>query len=277
MQDPGEECDYGRDNSNVGGCTLACTKARCGDEFVWEGVEECDLGPANAKEYGGCSLDCERTAHCGDGNVDLGYEECDQGALNGSGQEVDGDAACSATCRWQGRLVFLSSEMYSGNLGGVSGADLKCQALAASAGLADPHVFRAWISDGIHAPLTRFTQLDVSDAPYILLDGRVVAATFAELVEQGPRVGISVTEEGEAIFGAYVWTNTTAFGEVFSPTNHCTGWTASLNALPARLGYNALMLEQGPAFETWRAQRHWTSLMSQECSFPWRLYCFTDG
>ena len=118
VQDPGEECDYGRDNSNVGGCTLACTKASCGDGFVWEGIEQCDLGPANAKEYGGCTPSCELAARCGDGNVDVGYEECDQGALNGSGEEVDGNAACSEACRWQGRLVFLTSEVYAGNLGG---------------------------------------------------------------------------------------------------------------------------------------------------------------
>lgn len=275
--DPGEECDYGRDNSNVGACTLACTKAVCGDGLVWEGVESCDNGLANAKEYGGCTPGCELAARCGDGNVDLGYEECDQGALNGSGQEVDGNAACSATCRWLGRLVFLTSETYAGDLGGVSGADLKCRALAAAAGLAAAEKFRAWLSDGAQSPLTRFTQIDVVGAPYILLTGRIVAASFAELVGEGPRTGISVTEQGESLFAVYGWTNTTAFGEPFSAMNHCAEWTSSSAQFTARQGLNALVLEEGPNFDTWRSDRLWTSFLGQACNVARYLYCFEDG
>lgn len=274
VQDPGEECDYGRDNSNLGSCTLACHKATCGDGLVWDGVEQCDLGPANAKDYGGCTPGCERAAHCGDGLIDLGYEECDQGDLNGTGQEVDGNAACSATCRWQGRLVFLSSATYTGNLGGVSGADLKCQALADAAGLANPHHFRAWLSDGLQSPLTRFTELDVQGAPYILPSGRIVAASFVELAEQGPRTGISVTEQGTSAFESYVWTNTDAFGAPFSASNHCNEWTSQSPQLTARRGINALQLEEGPSFDTWKSERFWTSMLGQSCNQQWRLYCF---
>lgn len=277
MQDPGEECDYGRNNSDIGSCTLSCKHATCGDSLVWDGVEQCDLGPANAKEYGGCTPSCELAARCGDGNLDLGYEECDQGDLNGSGEEVDGNAACSATCRWQGRLVFLSSATYPGDLGGLSGADLKCQALAASAGLADPHTFRAWLSDGAHSPQNRFTTLDLLGAPYVLLNGRIVADTFVELIDLGPRTGISITETGQSVANAYVWTNTTAFGEAFSPTNHCNEWTAASLQFSARRGLNALSLEEGPAFDTWRSERHWTSVLSQTCNVPYRLYCFEDA
>ena len=277
IQDPGEQCDYGRNNSDLGSCTLSCTKASCGDGLLWDGVEQCDLGPANAKDYGGCTPSCEWAARCGDGNTDLGYEECDLGDLNGSGKEVDGNAACSATCRWQGRIVFLSSATYTGDLGGLSGADLKCQALATSAGLANPHTFRAWLSDGFHSPLTRFTELDLVGAPYILLNGRILADTSVELIDLGPRTGISITETGQPVFNAYVWTNTTAFGEVFSPTDHCKSWASSNDLPPARLGYNALMLEQGPTFETWKNERYWTSAFAQACDLLNHLYCFEDA
>ena len=274
VQDPGEECDYGRDNSNVGGCTLACTRATCGDGLVWEGVEICDEGAANAKEYGGCTPGCELAARCGDGNTDLGYEECDQGALNGSGQEVDGKTGCSATCRWLGRLVFLTSETYAGHLGCVSGADLKCRALAEAAGLADAGKFRAWLSDGVQSPSTRFEQVDVVGAPYILLTGRIVADSFAELVNEGPRTGISVTEKGASVFGGYVSTNTTAFGEPFSAMNHCAEWTSSAPEFTVRRGINALSLEEGPDFDTWRSERFWTSWLGLACNLAGRLYCF---
>jgi len=275
--DPSEECDYGDDNSDVGPCTHKCTKAVCGDGNVWEGVEACDMGAANSKDYGGCALDCQWASRCGDGLVDVGYEDCDQGALNGSGREVDGKAPCTDTCRWIGRVVFLSGETFSGNLGGVSGADLKCRTLAQAADLAGANTFRAWISDGTQSPLTRFTQIDVADAPYILLNGRIVAGTFTELVEQGPRTGISITETGEPIFESFAWTNTSAFGEPFGAANTCAEWTSSSQLLKSRRGLNAIIVEQGPLFDSWRDERLWTSASSQSCNFPYHLYCFQDG
>ena len=277
VEDPGEECDYGRDNSNLGPCTLQCTKATCGDGLVWQGVEQCDLGPANAKDYGGCTPSCEWAARCGDGNTDLGYEECDLGDLNGTGQEVDGKAPCSATCRWQGRIVFVSSATYTGDLGGISGAHLKCQTLAEAAGLANPQTFRAWLSDHVHSPSVGFSEIDLLDSPYILLNGQILAANFVELVETGPRTGLAITETGAPIFGAYVWTNTSAFGEGFSPTNHCNAWLSNTNDAPARLGYNALADEVGPNFDTWRKERLWTSALVQSCALSNHLYCFEDG
>ena len=79
------------------------------------------------------------------------------------------------------------------------------------------------------------------------------------------------------MFGTYVWTNTDAFGAPFSATNHCAEWTSSSVQHNARRGVNALMLEQGPAFDAWQTQRLWTSFLGQECFVPWRLYCFADG
>ena len=279
LLDPGEECDYGEDNSNVGGCTLSCTKATCGDGFVWEGVEACDFGEGNnKKDYGGCTEDCEWAAKCGDGNLDVGFEECDLGDQNGTGTSVDGEAACTMGCRWHGRIVFVTSEAYSGALGGVAGADLKCTSLAIAAGLTEPGgvKFRAWLSDSTSSPLTRFTQIDDAGRPYVLLDGRVLAETFAELVTFGPRTGISLTEQGEVLFEQYVWTNTSAFGEVFSAANHCAGWTSDAFELKARFGLNALALEQGPLWDNWRDERSWTSYITDFCNFLWRLYCFED-
>lgn len=275
--DVGEECDVGEDNSNLGACTLGCKHAVCGDGTLWEGVEECDFGPGNAKEYGGCALDCTWAARCGDGNLDPGFEECDLGELNGSDGGVDGEAACTAGCRWLGRIVFVTSEAYTGALGGLSGADLKCRNLANVAGLENASSFRAWLSDSDSSPGARFQQIDVAEAPYLRLDGRVIAADFTELVELGPRTGITLTETGEPLFEQYVWTNTTAFGEVFSAADHCSEWTSESPTLKARRGMNAVELEMGPLWDIWRMDRLWTSYASQECHVPRRLYCFEDA
>ncbi|MBZ5714495.1 hypothetical protein [Nannocystis pusilla] len=276
--DPGEECDHGADNANTGACTLECKHALCGDGLVWAGVEACDFGLGNADAYGGCRPDdCQFAARCGDGILDIEFETCDLGDLNGTGASPDGMAPCSPTCRFHGRPVFVTSQAYSGDLGGLSGADLKCQARAAGVGLAHPHTYRAWLADGFDGPGDRFEQKQLAGVPYLRLDGRVIAADYDELITLGPRTGITLTELGELLVEEWVWTNTSAFGDSFSPDNHCSHWTTSNPELSARLGKNAVAVEDGPAWQTWRDERHWTSYLGRKCNETYRLYCFDDG
>lgn len=190
---------------------------------------------------------------------------------------VDDSAPCGDACHWVGRLVFISSEVYPGDFSGLLYTDLTCQSLAKDAGLARAEGFRAWISTGFDSPLTRFEQIDLVGAPYILLDGRVVADDFMELVEDGPRTGISITESGAAVFGRQVWTNTSAFSEPFSMISHCAAWTSMDPQAVARRGLNALPVELGPNFQLWRSERHWTSYFTNACDKAAHLYCFQDG
>lgn len=274
----GEQCDDGINNSDAGACTRQCLPATCGDGKLWAGAEECDLGDANSADYGGCSPQCTWNQRCGDGTIDVDDgEQCDMAELNGTGEALEGEVPCSAACLWHAKLVFLSSETYTGNLGGVSGADLKCQALAQAAGLANAKKYRAWLSNGVQSPLSRFDQIDVDDLPYALRNGRLVAASFTELVEDGPRTGIWLTELGTPLFKKLVWTNTTATGEPFSPTNHCSEWVSSSQQITVRLGLNAVDVEQGPEWDLWRNQRRWTSYFTWPCSLSHHLYCFEDG
>lgn len=69
------------------------------------------------------------------------------------------------------KVVFVSSVAYSGNLGGLDGADAKCAALAAAANL--PGTFKAWLSDSTGSPSTRFTKPTVD---YVLSDRTTVFA-----------------------------------------------------------------------------------------------------
>jgi cysteine-rich repeat protein len=67
---------------------VTCANAKCGDGFVWTGIESCDDGNLNNGD--GCSSTCQ-LPKCGDGTVDTG-EECDDGnTTNGDG--------CSSTCK----------------------------------------------------------------------------------------------------------------------------------------------------------------------------------
>ena len=86
---PGEQCDD-KNALDTDSCLSDCMFATCGDGFVFEKVEECDLGPDMNKDGAACTSQC-MTAKCGDKLVHLGVEQCDDGNL------IDIDA-CNKTC-----------------------------------------------------------------------------------------------------------------------------------------------------------------------------------
>lgn len=274
---PPEQCDLGANNFDGGYCTSKCQLATCGDGLLWIGVEACDEGYANNNLYGGCTPQCQWGPRCGDGHVDPVHEECDSGDANGREPAKEGETYCTNVCRWHGRLVFLSSTPYTGDLGGLDGADLQCQILAAAAGLDMSKKFRAWLSGGFESPANRFELTALSGTPYTLLNGKIVADSFAELINDGPRTGISVTEAGEVFFHKTVWTNTSPLATPHDPAKHCQSWTSSDASQLARKGVNALAVEEGPAWKTWQSERHWTSALSDYCSTPAHLYCVEDA
>ena len=214
-----EECDDGEANDDAAACTESCTVAKCGDGLTWEGVEECDDGENNqAGLYGGCTpMSCTKGPHCGDGKLQKPEEECDLGeAKNGE----DGEP-CNELCKLDGKVICATSKLYPGDLGGLTGADDKCNTLAMEAGLANAGNFLAWLSDGQNSPTTRMLPHEES---YLLLDGKtVVADTWSDLVDGSLKAGINVDEMGTKIGSERAWTGTTATGEATSP--RCVDWT----------------------------------------------------
>lgn len=277
--DPGEECDLGAENANTHACTYFCKHAACGDGYVWTGVEACDNGWMNSPDYGGCALDCQWAARCGDGALDPEHEQCDDGPLNGMTRETGEIAPCNSVCRWYGRIVFISSETYDGNFDTPIGADLECQELAFYAGFEQHQRFRAWISDSWTAPNDRFEYALDDDVPYVLLNGRVLAGDYADLVKSGLQTGISITETGDLVHERHVWTNTTYYGKVADPEPpySCAGWTSSGADVQASIGLNALVSEKGAAWLTWKSEHLWTDYLVQKCYTQAHLYCFEDG
>lgn len=112
----GEECDDGNDD-DTDACVEGCATATCGDGFLREGVEECDLGSgANGNSStGSCLLMCEK-ATCGDGYVNKAAEECD----DANAVEVDG---CRSDCTWGVVAVDVNSSASCALLGDGS---LRC-------------------------------------------------------------------------------------------------------------------------------------------------------
>ncbi|MDQ2652209.1 MAG: DUF1554 domain-containing protein [Chloroflexota bacterium] len=162
------------------------------------------------------------------------------------GKLPDGAACVSGTCsggicvaacgRGGPCTVFLSSSTVQGNLGGLGGADTRCQSLAAAAGLAG--TYRAWLSDATSSPSSRFVR---SSGPYRLVNGVTIAESWVDLTDGSPlQATITVTETGGDHGGnTNAWSNTGPDGRALlggPGTGHCVNWTSNSNGIEGGFG-----------------------------------------
>jgi Collagenase NC10 and Endostatin len=140
------------------------------------------------------------------------------------------------------KRVFVSSVLYTGNLGGLTGADSKCQTLADAAGLCG--TFKAWLSDATTDAAARLTH---ATGNYVRTDGQIVASGFSGLVSGTIQHAVNRTEtNGAAPVGTVkcggatvtpVWTGSTAAGANVM-NGSCSNW-ASSNSSPGGIFGNA--------------------------------------
>jgi cysteine-rich repeat protein len=237
-------------------CSNACQLPYCGDKIKQAG-EECDEGFSSNV----CNYQC-KFARCGDGLVYTSRgEQCDDGNTTSN----DG---CSATCQKETRIAFVSSKVYNGNLGGLAGADAKCQALAQAVGL--PGTYMAWLSSSTASPSTRFNHFGGS---YVTVTGMEVAGSWTQLTGGYPLEAINVTELGGSAptsannqcGSKAVWSNTNSNGTPlfpFAQTSACGDWTNTT-------GSGAYWL-LGPAYGWYQ----WCGFGSGGCAWTAALYCF---
>ena len=130
-------------------------------------------------------------------------------------------------------LVFLTSVTYQGDLGGLAGADAKCQGLARDAGL--PGSFRAWLSDATSVPASRFVR---SPGPYKLINGVTIAANWDDLTDGSPlEASITVTETGGGPGNSLIaWSATQSDGTFTFGTEHCANWSTNANGPQGNFG-----------------------------------------
>ena len=256
-----EECDDGPDNDEHAACTDDCTIAYCGDEKIQTGKEACDFGEDDGEgkyngdgTYNGCTELCQLGAHCGDNELQADHEDCEK-----MGPKMEDGSQC-VECKWEANLIFVSSMSYSGNLGGLEGADAKCQALAAAAKLPSPELFKAWLSDSDGSPQSRFEP--PVDGEYILPNGLEVASDWDSLVAGADlQVAINVDETKTVITKPFrVWSNTGSTGFGLDGPD-CNGWTSD------ELG---MLGSYGTASEV---SALWSHTDTEWCSKKYRLYC----
>ena len=229
-----------------GACVATCAQAGfsvCGNLCVDTLVD--------AKHCGSCSNECTTfpntipycaTSVCG-ALCAPNFADCDNQPSNGCESDARTDAnncgACGQRCPLTSscvggactaptaRTIFVTSKTFTGNLGGLDGADATCQTAATTAGLSG--TYKAWLSDDA---MTASGRLAHSTAPYVLPDGQtVVASGFAQLVSGTIAHAINMTElktapptSGATCGIDTVWTSTGPSGNEAFAHEDCNGW-----------------------------------------------------
>jgi hypothetical protein len=168
------------------------------------------------------------------------------------------NAICQSdfTCAPTQKLVFVTSTMSTGNLGGLAGADTSCTNLATAAGL--PGTYKAWLSTSGNDASTRLSHATV---PYYLVDGTTkVADNWNDLTDGSIAHAINLDEHGNATGGEEAWIGTGTSGQAFGVD--CAGWTSGVSSSLAEVGISSA------------SNGTWTSAYSQFCDrTSVRLYC----
>jgi hypothetical protein len=182
----------------------------------------------------------------------------------GSDGGAGSDGVVDADPTLRPRVIFVTSQMYNGNLGGLAGADTKCGAAAAIGSL--PGTFKAWLSSSTMDASLRMVH---PGGPFKLPDGTTtVAMTWGDLTDGTLLKPINVTESGIGVAssgGCDVWTNTGAGGARTSNDNNatCSDWSDNANNSPNTEG------NVGAMTALWTAN----SLCSVSCAAMLHLYC----
>ena len=155
-----------------------------------------------------------------------------------------------------GRIIFVTSQAVTGNLGGVEGADRLCGTLAAAAGFGG--TYRAWLSDTAgRSPVADFVQ---GDEPFVMVSGVRVADHWADLADGTINNPIAVDELGEQpATDTGVWTGTDVGGVPAAGAATCGDWRSTAGA-----GQVGDLGQIGP---------RWTADGTRGCDEPGRLYC----
>ncbi len=238
-----DECSVGQTECDSAVAVRTCEQISGDPCWSWSAATSCGNGQTCTNNVCGTAPTCANDGDsCDDGNACTVGDTCEASACSGTpkctGAPANADPTCSAngTCGFtchagympsgaacipNGKIVFLSSGLYNGNLGGLAGADTKCQGLATAAGLTG--TFKAWLSDSYTSAGSRLSH---ATQAYILADGTHVADNWTALTTQPLLHAIDEDEHGnpdssppcvDAYGGPHcVWTATNGDGTLFT-------------------------------------------------------------
>ncbi len=231
---PGCETNLKFSAENCGVCGNSCVGAPNTTDSCSAGACTCKSGFSDCTSAPGCeTATITDVQHCG---------TCDNACTFG--------ACVGGKCAVR---VFVTSTTYLGNLGGLDGADQKCQQQADASGLSG--TFKAWLSDSTTPVSSRMPH---HDGPYVRLDSKVIATGWTALTTTSHQEAISVDEHGEAVELSYVWTG----GDPARQKPYfCEDWTSATESTFGYCGQTGL--------------NGWDHSAFRVCSMEMaRLYCF---
>jgi hypothetical protein len=223
----------------------------------------------------GACLECTpNTPVCDTATKPNRLYQCD--ATGARGTYVDCEWGCKINKCLVAKRVFVSRGLYTGNMGGLAGADRICNndVLTGLAGAEPNPNFKAWLSDTVQSVADRFTH---NDGPYIRMDKAIVANNWTELTTKGLQNSISRDVAGEPVEdlstgGCYnvtslVWSSTGDDGSLHDPDVTCGNWTDSS-------GFSALWGNYKSVGDEWTTACAGSISTEEGCGSRNRLYCF---
>lgn len=174
------------------------------------------------------------------------------GCIDSSTQQVNVAAAVTS------KRAFLTSVKYNGNLGGLTGADDKCQTRANAAGLGG--TWKAWLSDGSTGAASRLThptgQITAPNGTVIANDWNNLLAGGVHNLDINEFGNVVTTESGGSGIscswaGGYFhfpWSNTTTSGGVYGTGYTCNNWTTTSSGVSGHVNmiYNVTTIWSDP-------------------------------
>jgi hypothetical protein len=159
------------------------------------------------------------------------------------------------------RIFVTTSGAFTGNLGGLAGADRRCQEAADAAGTGGQ--FQAYLSVPGASAVDRLAGAGPwysMDRETLIFTGKATGA--APLKGLGPLAPIAQNELGQTFTNeTYFWTGTLQGG---TPSNdHCDTWT-----------YDGMVVKGGTAGRTGATDKLWTEGTPYVCYAMLHLVCF---
>lgn len=193
----------------------------------------------------------------------LGFDPATQAELDRLQDQVDALALDLGDVlnRLLPKTVFVNSDQFMGNLGGLAGADAICQAAADDpAAVVPAGEYVAWLSTDTVDARDRITQ---TLGVYVRSDGVVVAKSYADLINAAnvPLLSPIGRDEFANLVTDAIWTGTSSTG-IGDPSSHCSGWT------------KAGTTDRGTIGAPIRMDGGWTLAFRQSCENSQHLYCF---
>lgn len=166
--------------------------------------------------------------------------------------------SCTSTGVPTSAIIFLSSGTYTGNMGGLSGADALCQNEADANNLSG--YYFAFLSSYEAAIINR-----IPDAAFVNTNGATIAESRSSLFSSNILASIDYYPDGTQETAAFtVWTGTTSSGYLDS-SNNCTGWIS--NTGTGRTGTGLMPASTDTLDSTWVYKE------SSDCSVARHIFC----